>query len=177
MILMYFFSWPYHWLINEYFSSSDYFLEYLNPSPPVLIFKNISYWYYPVVGFSKINYRIWIQQLFKCFTSWNTRYIINRICIILFTCNLYISFLSSVGVSTCSLQLLLSISITQPFKQIIDSIQGPMLFLIWSAQLNYLSSKTFRLTLQSMTIWKIGSPDIFQVFREENRICSVTCLA
>ena len=128
------------------------------------------------LGLANISYRLWLQQLFKCFNAWNTRFNINRKIIIVFTCNLCICFILFVGVSTCSVILLLSIYRTQLFKKIIDSIHGLMLFLIRSSQLNYFFSKTFNLGLHSMTIWRIRPPKIFQVFREGDKTCSVTCL-
>ena len=100
---------------------------------------------------------------------------INRICIVVFTCNVYIRFLPFVGVSTCSVWFMLSISRTQLFKKVIDSIQGPMLFLISLVQFNYLFSKTFKMSLQSMTTCKFISLNIFQVFRKVNKTCSITC--
>ena len=144
--------------------------------PPCIELQKIPYWYFPVVGFIKDFYRLWLQQCFKWFTAWNTRFSIHIICIIVFTCNVYINFLPFVGVSTCSVQLLLSISRTHLFKQIIDSIQGLMFFPIFLVKLNYFLGKTFRLIIQIMTIWNSRSPNIFQLFREVKKICSVTCL-
>ena len=68
---------------------------------------------------------------------------------------------------------MLSISRTQLSNQIIydiqgllDSIQSVLLFIIFLAQFNYFFSNNLNLIIQSMTIWKIRSPNIFQVFRE-----------
>ena len=82
-------------------------------------------------------------------------------------------FITFVGVSTCSVNFLLSIYRTQLFKQIIEVIQGlqdyiqsVLLLLISLAQLSYFFSMTLKLILQSMTIWKIRYHNIFQVFIE-----------
>ena len=119
--------------------------------------------------FSKYFYCLLLQKFFKRFTGWNTRFNINIICIIWFTCNFCIKFLRFVGVSTFSVSLLLYISITQLFKKIIDYIQGFLLFFIRSVQLHYLLNKTFSMSLQSMTIWNIRSPNILRVFIVRNK--------
>ena len=116
---------------------------------------------------ARVFHCLWIQRLLKKFTAWSTRFNINRIYIILSTCNFYINFLPFVCVSTCSVQLLLSISRTQLFHKFYDYIQGLILFLIRSAQLIYFLGKTFVLILQIVTIWNIIPPNIFQVLEKE----------
>ena len=128
---------------------------------PVLILKTIPNWFCPVLGFiKKIIYHPWLQQFFSLLNFWNTRFNINIIFVVVFTCMFYILVLPFVGVNTCNVILMFSISITQQFKKIIntiqgllDSIQGVMLFLICLAQFNYFFSKTLNLSLQSINIW------------------------
>ena len=84
------------------------------------------------------------------------------------------------GVSTCSVWFLLSISRTQLFKTVINSIwvllefiQVVMLFIILLGQFNYFFSKTFKLIIHIMTIWKVVFPNILQVFIEvKNHVMS-----
>ena len=71
----------------------------------------------------------------------------NRIFIVFFTCKVYIGFIPFICVTTCILLLMLSISITQLFKKIMNSIQGLVLFPIILAQLNYFFSKNLKLNL------------------------------
>ena len=141
---------------------------------PVLSFKNTPNWYFPIFGFiKKIIYHLWTQRFFKFLTSWNIRFNKNRIFIFLFNFKVYIVFLPFVFVNTFSVRLLLYISRTKLLKKMLDVIQGllnyiqgVLLFLIHLDQSNYFFSKTFNLIIQSMNIWKIISPDIFQVFRK-----------
>ena len=62
-------------------------------------------------------YQLWLWRFFKWFISWNTRFNINRTCIIFFTCNVWICFLIFVSVSTWSVILMLSSSRNQPSNQ------------------------------------------------------------
>ena len=140
------------------------------------IFKPLFYLYwasktFPIgtvlsLGLANIFYHLWLHRLFKWITVWNARFNIDKIFIVVFTCKVYIGFILFVGVSTCSVQLILSISRTQLFNKIIYSIQGLLLFLIRSEQFNYFFIKNFNPILQITTIWKITPPNIFQVFRE-----------
>ena len=146
----------------------------MNPLPLVLSLKNIINWYCPVIGFSK---HFFIAFDFKKYSNGLlTRFNRNRICIIVFNCNIYINFIPFVGVSNSSIKLLLSIYITELFKKVFDSIEGIIFLLILLSQLNYLISNNFRLSLQRMTIRKITTPNIFQVFREGKKMFSVTLL-
>ena len=128
------------------------------------------------LGLANIFYHLWLHRLFKWITVWNARFNIDKIFIVVFTCKVYIGFLLFVGVSTCSVQLILSISRTQLFNKIIYSIQGLLLFLVLSAQLNYLFSKSFKLGLRIVSICNNISPNIFQVFIEGKKMFSVTRL-
>ena len=51
-----------------------------------------------------------------------------------------------------------------------------MLLLIRLGKFNYFFSKTFRLSLHGMIIWKIRAPNIFQVFKELDKNFSVASL-
>ena len=78
---------------------------------PILSFKTIPNWNFTVVGFRKYLFcHLLPKLLFKWFTAWNTRFNINRIFIVFFTCKFYIGFLPFLCFSTCSVRLLLSIS-------------------------------------------------------------------
>ena len=79
------------------------------------------------------------------------------------------NFIPFVHVSACSVLLMLPISITELFKEILDYIQGIIFLPMLSKQLNYFPSKTLNMSIQSINIWKITSPIIFQVFREVNK--------
>ena len=59
-----------------------------------------------------------------------------------------------------------SIYRTQLSNKILDSIMGLLLLLFFLSEPNYFFSKTFNMSLQIMTIWKIRPPNSFQVFRE-----------
>ena len=73
-----------------------------------------------MVGLRKYLFcRLWLQRLFRWFTALNTSFNINIICIVVFTCNVYIYFRPFVGVSTFSVWFLLSISRTKLFKKIL----------------------------------------------------------
>ena len=87
---------------------------------------------------------------------------ISGICIVFFTCNVYIYFLLCVGFSTYSVWFLMSIYRTQLFKNCFDSIQVIMMFFIRLVKLDYLLVNNFNLSLQRMTTCKIRYPNFFK---------------
>ena len=147
------FSQPSCSLTSKYFSSKYELPASFNPFPLYWDSKTFPIVTVLLLGLKEyILHCLWLQKIFKWSTAWNIIFYNNVICILVFTCNLYICFTYFVGVSTCIVRFLLSVYIPQLFKKILDSIQGLMLFFIFLAQLNYFFSKTFKLILQSATI-------------------------
>ena len=116
------------------------------------------------LGLANIFTEFWIKVFFECFTDWNRRCDRNRIIIFFLTCKFCIDFIHFLSDITCSLWLMIPVYIAQLFNKILGCIEGLLLFLAILSQLNYLFVHNFKLSLQNITIWKIRSTSIFQIF-------------
>ena len=176
VISMPFFSQPSRSWTNKYFLHKTNLLQYLNPSFTCIGIQKHSQLVLSFNFFQWFFSWFWLQWIFEYFNTKNIRFNRNIILTFIFTFNVCIRFINVVHVITWSVWLLLPIDIKQLFKKILDYIQGLLLLLIILAQLSYFFSNTFNIFLQSMTIWKIMPPGIFQVFIEGNKTWSVICL-